>query len=509
MRPDNLLQELKRFESNIEIHDFLKVLSKEYIQSLIDRRTRDIDADCLDDDLERLRTHNLLSFFYFAIDNKVEAVRHNGKALEIDGGSINALTCRAYYYLKWEDFYESEKQLNALNSTEHNIVANLVAKAEVAYAYTKIGFEHYQKAAERFEEVLSDCRDIPEKYVCSWKYSWALAIRRQSNFADAPRQCNIDDPDTYLKKAEVLYRDIIAMSDDSIRRYKARAYVDLGLEICFGRDFQSAKKQYEQTDSFDCIEQALLLEPEDEFVLSRSGTYFRLISNPQKAIELLRKAVTIKETSFSYHHLALALGDLIASTRRDGASGHRPSDNTSTSPMGAKDKRSHQLMDETTLLQDNEKSSWSERYPLATKLPSQHQKKELEKKGFKTHSQKEILFNRLIKSPGKLHYFPSEKTGEIIRHLDEALRLNNKNIAALYDKGLLLRSSEQYTDAVDVFKTMFQEPSCSTLQLAFAYEQAALCLIEEAGKDPTKLIRNEHNAKLFCHYISFFMKLVY
>ena len=88
----------------------------------------------------------------------------------------------------------------------------------------------------------------------------------------------------------------------------------------------------------------------------------------------------------------------------------------------------------------------------------------------------------MIKSPKTVIIpLPKDEIAEIIFQLDTAYAIA-ENVAALYDKGLVLRAAGQLEEALDIFKALFRNKLCSLVTLANAYEQSALCLKEMSAR---------------------------
>ena len=76
------------------------------------------------------------------------------------------------------------EQLKSIRKS--NKLACLIAKAEVAFTYARLGMRNYQKALSEYEHVLRDCEKIneetnngstfrvPMEYICVWMYGNAL-----------------------------------------------------------------------------------------------------------------------------------------------------------------------------------------------------------------------------------------------------------------------------------------------------------------------------------------------
>ena len=92
-----------------------------------------------------------------------------------------------------------------------------------------------------------------------------------------------------------------------------------------------------------------------------------------------------------------------------------------------------------------------------------------------------------VKCPTIVLSYPKgdARVDEILYHLNQAIKLG-ENRAATYDKGLILRATRDFDDAIATFQSLIKEET-SLMYLANAYEQCAFCSqskLEDTFIDP-------------------------
>ncbi|XP_060564441.1 uncharacterized protein LOC132723688 [Ruditapes philippinarum] len=331
---------LRQYPSSFDLYEDIKSMSKDCdcLKKHMERLVNEVESNPYDNTMEKLRAWNFISFLSFILGNKKDAFKYNSKVLERSKYNIIGLCNKAWFLLKMQENYNVVHDLcNQLNESIKNKSNMLFAKAEKAFCYLCFGTERNEKSRHLFKDVLSEIHeqnidfsgetDGSENMLtqtdnnCVLNFSYALTYKRALNLTKT-HDASLFDVSTQLdmiKKVCNIYSDILHFEGDSscLKHYQGRSYVELGLiddyigknksgfETVNGiKDFLSDRDIWLSTNEF--FEKAESFCPNDVFVLERCGTYFRDIHDTGKSISLLEKAIKIRETSYSHHHLALS-----------------------------------------------------------------------------------------------------------------------------------------------------------------------------------------------------------
>lgn len=111
----------------------------------------------------------------------------------------------------------------------------------------------------------------------------------------------------------------------------------------------------------------------------------------------------------------------------------------------------------------------------------------------------------MVKSPKKPLPLPKDdtRTKEILYHLEQAMMYSD-NRAALYDKGLTLRATDNLDEAIGIFKSLLKDET-SLVYLANAYEQCAICMLHKSERLEDDV---EEKEKLSYNMKDYFMKSI-
>ncbi|XP_045193425.2 uncharacterized protein LOC123549415 [Mercenaria mercenaria] len=360
---------LKQFPSNFDLLEEVEQMSKEYAKKVKEKLLQEHESTPYDTNMETLRAWNLISFLSFVLGNEAEAFTYNSKVLELSKDNIVGLCNKAWFLLKKQEQYCSIRDIcKQLKEHIASRAVFLTAKAEIAFCYSRFGVKRYEKSRLLFKEVLDECAkmnalgeyvrctsneteysehtSISTNSICIWTFGYALTFKRMLNFNNIHDASSLDlSKQTHVTLC-VLYSRIIDMKGRNrcLDRYKARSYVEIGSLVYNARKnkgrFPNGVKDilpehrhlWKQTETYYTT--AVELCPDDIFVLERSGKYFRYINKIEKSIELLKKAIAIRDTAFSHHHLALSLKRQI----------ERESQNTDRSIDGATDIASEERL---------------------------------------------------------------------------------------------------------------------------------------------------------------------
>lgn len=334
---------LKKYPSSFDVADSIKTVSHGELIKIKDKLLIELCSTIgqFSTCMEKTRVWNLLSFIYFILGDRENAILYNAKALQESPDNIIALANGAWFSLKEKKNVRiCEETFKRLKSLKGNRLEFLIAKSETAFTYSRFGLKQYPNAISIFVEVNEEIAqltgneenvgkcpfgvdvtkrcDIPVEFVCIWTYGYAMTLQRMLHFDGIDEQDKTDEIRKQYKIVFDLYSHIVTLTVDSecIRRYQARSYVQAGLlAYSVNRNrfiFPEGMKGLLSTNSLIFMsteryfETALQIFPDDVFVLERSGKYFRYIDEIEISIRLLDKAVQIRGTSFGYHHLALS-----------------------------------------------------------------------------------------------------------------------------------------------------------------------------------------------------------
>ena len=106
----------------------------------------------------------------------------------------------------------------------------------------------------------------------------------------------------------------------------------------------------------------------------------------------------------------------------------------------------------------------------------------------------------IVKCPTKVFPYPKgdARVNEVLHHLDQAIILG-ENRGAVYDKGLILRATQDFDEAISTFQSLIKEET-SLMYLANAYEQCAFCFqsqLEHASVDLETKRKLTHDRKKY------------
>ena len=313
------------FPSPINIQT--KIQNKNILPHVITRLLGDTEWS---DNIAVIRNHNMLSCLYVMHQDYDKATEQCEKALSIDSKSIIAIKNKAWILHEQQrnirEIKTACEQLKILTQKQELMVT---ARAEIAYAYSRLGVRNIEEAISLFKKSLTETKDIvPRDEVvwnnakCLWMFGIAFLEHRTLNFNVISTNGADRNDFSRQKHKEVtqLFFDILNHEGRSstIKICKARALVLIAklvngakrnsflfpnkeIDILpIGDKLASGKvKQY--------VDKALELCPNDGFVLDRCGQLCRYLRRLDDAVGHHKLAIQVKETSFSHHHLALSL----------------------------------------------------------------------------------------------------------------------------------------------------------------------------------------------------------
>lgn len=274
---------------------------------------------------------------------------------------------------------------------------------------------------------------------------------------------------------------------------KAKACCELGT-ILFRRKhlFEIIRTDKEETEKITeswCFEEAMRLCPNQFFVLQHYGRHLRYTQNLDQSKDMLERAMQLKETLFSRHHLALTLKKMVEKANPKPSFGNYPysmddkdkskydSNDFNESDMSKKlslffvdsgQKVNNPIQDESDQSKSSltttsyEKSNMSESHiniQTRTTLAKDNQSMFYQKRDHK------IPFHSLAGSIDQKGTFISTKKSpryvcvspdnplllEAVEHLRRAIEMSKEFDGTRYDLGLIYRMLDRLDDALKCF----------------------------------------------------------
>ena len=317
---EQIKDNLRGIPNCFELRECLVGRAKESIKYIIDGLLREIENKIYELDNEWIRTYNFISFLYWTIGKKDEAIANNKKVLEIDENNVIAIANKIWFYLELEDAYElniTYAKLEKLQRRDDFQIYRIKADAELAYCYTRLGLSLQETARTKCRKVIDNIFElkleqvIDRNLIVLWKYGLGLITRRVSKLhcsrsADQVSRCRVR-----RKEAIEAFLDVVHEEWDS-KRLKAMAYVQLG-EISFAvlKDEQQLKdyfpEPYHKWQEERFYRTALTMHDKETYILERYGQFLRYKKRYEESEIHLRKSLEIRPTSHAHHHLALTL----------------------------------------------------------------------------------------------------------------------------------------------------------------------------------------------------------
>lgn len=320
------------------------------------------------------------------------------------------------------------------------------ARAEIAYCYSRMGPEYHEKAQQIFRKAI-DYFCLPKRHYL-WEFGLAMSLRRQANIF-AMRSPSDFKPKEKNQEAILILERITQMCVD--RKLAARAWVELGVIMASG-ECDNMKLHCEGFSKEECFHNALLLCPKAYFVLQRYGQHLRYVQKFSESKRCLEKSISIQDTQFARHHLALTLIKLVLK-----------SDSNTNKVAGIYQR---------TISKKTSKSEPN--FFWGSKIS--------------------------ISSPKTVKRFPNHPLlKEAVVHLEKALKMNEDFDKARYDLGLTYRYLDEHKEALKCFSRItsarWGKSSEYKVLIINAYEQQGICSLELAeiatnDKEKTELKTN-------------------
>ena len=181
-----IMEELKDYPHSFRMKDIERVKTNAF-RSLKVHLEAGLEAG-YSTSLETARARNLLAYALFRLDEKSEAMAQTDTVLEMNDqrNNIVSLANKAYMLsqgIELDDAKEIVDQLQKLRGHRDFEYLVVMAKAELASDYLRLGPPFNEHAVNVFKEVIPLARE-PE--VWTWKFGLAVAYRHAISLQFAP-----------------------------------------------------------------------------------------------------------------------------------------------------------------------------------------------------------------------------------------------------------------------------------------------------------------------------------
>ncbi|KAK3608438.1 hypothetical protein CHS0354_035438 [Potamilus streckersoni] len=519
----------------LEIEDLTK--SKQ-IEINIKKLEHKCGADEFESNTETTRVYNLLCFLHWKADERDKAYEHSRKVLEMEKNNIVSLCNRVWMLRKDGQLTEANEYLTDVEIlAESNKNLLLQGKAEIAYSYSVFGPGYFSQSVDLYNQLLSEAgeTDIGAKEMQLWKLDLGIIYRKYCNPANMlPKQDWKERKiDQIVRKAASLFFDVA--SSNCPARWKGRCYAslaELSYSIYTGVTVTASQEELFPKEIADknveyFLDSALESFMDDSHVLKVCGKHFKYLQKLDKAEEVIRKSLSIRETSYGHHHLALVLkkrlkSKILKERRRCGehktevSSSSNASVRNDTSGCNEQSQlgEKRQMSGLNDIENDNTYSNQSfrvsnedgncrkksenndvEKVALDI-LQNEHckQQEPLSKDCYlRINTDKPQMpqgrYQSMKKAQAKgcsgLFSIPdceNEAVKEIIYHLDKAIEFGNE--WASLDKGILLRQVNEPKRAFDMFRRTIDLKALSTTMITVScYENMGACCRDRAKNE--------------------------
>ena len=304
---------LKKIPNSFLLRECLSTKSKEWVKSTINKSLNEVVHSVYELPDEYVRSYNLISFLYWSLGETAHAKEYNNKVLEMEHDNVIAIANLIEFSIEEEDAYAIQNWNEKLLDIQKSSFLLLKGEAEIAYCYTRLGLKYYETAVKSFTDILekSNSEPINKNLIMLWKYGIGLTLRRMSHLVSVHSEAQASIRKKRMKDAINVFVNLVKEEKEN-NRIKAMAYTQLG-ELRFAVD----KERLMRTEYFP---QPFCSWKEENFyrtgyqmcvgeiyVLERYGKFLRYMRKYNDSEMMLRKSISIRETSFAHHHLALTL----------------------------------------------------------------------------------------------------------------------------------------------------------------------------------------------------------
>ncbi|KAK3596335.1 hypothetical protein CHS0354_004893 [Potamilus streckersoni] len=491
-------------------------------------------------DAELTRVYNFLSYAHWRLKEFPKAYEYLEKALSKREDDVMALSNQAWMLWKDNKFSDAWRVLEKLNKLKDRKDLIIIAVSEQAFAYYILGPRFYNKSIDTFKEVIKadSLIEIDKTHIYLWKFGLGLILKRQFNMAKAFSFDKLSNYVESINEAVDVLNDVA--NNANTARCQAQGWVVLGeiaysvhrLETLSSEDRSRLPKIISESKPDELFAKAISICDDDVYVLERCGKQARYSKDYSKSIELLRRSIEIKGTSFSHHHLAITLKSVlnteIGKSLRGGWQSSRSADSQryfqryDRPPINDKQYQSQYLYRRETRQNRNDDDrgrgnirivtgrgrrgkpllpGQCKSFPVTTSVNQETLSQKTNYPGGQDKKKDQVLHEpietrqykvlKFMKAPKRVlpYHDEDKRVEEIFYHLDKAIEYSPSNCSAMYDKGLVLRSLRRLEQAADLFGEIRKNKECSKLLAVSCTEQLALCKLELAEMESKPEIR--------------------
>lgn len=290
--------------------------SREEMREELEKFQKDVDEE-IDDTEERIFVQNIISYLQWRLDERDNAFKSLEIAETLQKKPYLITHCnKILFYTADGRHYLSNKLSKELKNNDHfkQTRTKSEATAEIGYCYSRLGPKHHDRAIKLLKEATANI--TPERNIL-WEFRLAVTLRRQTHMFQMTTP-EVFNPAEKKKEAARLLYGVLNFPNHDYRYIKARAWCELSKLLSKRNNlFEIIKTDREETEKITecwCFKEAIKLCPNYFFVLRDYGIYLRYIMNFEKSKEMLEKAVQLKDTICSRHHLALTLKKIVQET---------------------------------------------------------------------------------------------------------------------------------------------------------------------------------------------------
>lgn len=284
--------------------------SKEKMKEKLQQLQKDLDEE-FDVNEERIRNYNFISYLFWRLNDREKAVATSKLAEELEKEPNLITHCnKIIFNTELEQHYHSKELLDEIQDAIKQKRTQSRATAEIGYCFSRLGPQHHDRAVQLFQRAIEDI--APERNIL-WEFGLALTLRRQSHIFQMTKAENFKPDEKKSKAARLLY-EILKFPTDGYCHLKARAWCELSKILFRCNLFEvinEKKKETEKINERQCFQEAMKVCPNENFVLEKYGVYLRYSGDLKKSKEILERALQLRDTAFSRHHLALTLKKMV------------------------------------------------------------------------------------------------------------------------------------------------------------------------------------------------------
>lgn len=510
-------------EENVDKEDIRKSSSfvldnvfqnKEEMKEELEKFQKDIDEE-FDDIEERIFVQNIISYLQWRLEERENAFKSLNIVEELQKKPHFVTQCnKILFYTASGKHYLSNKLSNELKNNDHfkQTRTKSQATAEIGYCLSRLGPKHHDRAVKLFKEAIANTK--PERNIL-WEFRLALTLRRQTHMFQMTEHESFKPAEKKKEAAHLLY-EIVKFPTHDHPYIKARAWCELSKILSWRNNLfeiiHSDKEKTEKITEKWCFEEAMKLCPNYFFVLRDYGIYLRYTKNLEKSKDLLERAVQLKDTICSRHHLALTLKKIVEEATPRPSLGKKNKypysmDRDQSKPESCAFNESSMSKEFGSLSidpgqrvgnlfkdeSDRFKSSYTSLLIKKSKSKDYIRARDLEKPLCHDHAGASVLKGTFIsakKSPRIVCVSPNNPLLlQAVDNLQKAIDMSKEYDGTQYDLGLIYRMLDRPDMALKCFSFITSrsdncgKPSQYLMYAINAYEQQSFCKLDLLAKE--------------------------